>query len=128
MTAINTSRAQEVAVNIKNIDNIPLSLKLKDKSGETPTDINLTQYGFDFILMKYREEVKMYSIAVGATTSTYLIKQDTSNTVLNMQAMWEDIQSVIGETEEGYRLVMKVTRPDDTKFVFINYTINGSKY
>lgn len=128
MTTINTSRAQEVAVNIKNIDNIPLSLKLKDKSGESPTDINLTQYGFDFILKKYRDDVKTYSIAVGVTTSTHLIKQDTNNTVLNMQGMWEDVQSVVGEVAEGYELIMKVTRPDNSVFVFITYTINGSKY
>lgn len=63
MTTINTSRAKEVLVNIKNLDNIPLSLKLNAISGNTKTAEDLTQYGFDFILKKYRDDVKTYSIA-----------------------------------------------------------------
>lgn len=126
-TTINTSKAGSVTVNLKNIDNIPLSIIVNEVSGETKTAQDLTQYGFDLRLMLDDSEKKVYSIAQGATTSTYLAKTGAGTTVLNMQAMWEDIQS-IAAANDTYRLICQVTRPDTTRFVYLIFTINASKY
>lgn len=107
---------------MKDRDNIPLTLKLKDGA----TAIDLTDYGFSCELMHGETSVKIYSIAKGATTSTFLAKTNNAE-VLDTQAMMEDIQS-IATPGLKYRLIVTVTQPDDYEFVYLIFNINAAKY
>lgn len=127
VTEINTSKAKQVIVNINDYDNIPLSFMLYDTSVDPKVLIDLEDYGFNFYLKDKADTRQTYSIAAGDLTSTYLSKTGATNEVLNMQLMWQHIRTkcVVGAK---YRLIMEVTRPDLSVYVFIVYNINASNY
>lgn len=126
-TIINTSKAKQVTVNISDIDNIPLSFIMYDTSVPPKVAIDLEDYAFNFFLKDKADTKQTYTIDAGDLTSTYLSKTGASNEVLNMQLMWQHIRTkcVVGAK---YRLIMEVTRPDLSTYVFIVFNTNASNY
>jgi len=126
-TTINTSKAKDVPVNLKNYDSVPLSLVINEVSGGTKTPKDLTAYRFDFYLKKNGADIKTYTLDAGDLSSDYLSKTGDDNEFLNTQSMWENIQT-IAKPGADYRLVWRVTQPDGLKFVYINFIINAGQY
>lgn len=123
---INTSRAKQVDVEIFDHDNLPLSATYTSSS----VPIDLTNYRFDFYLKRDQQLLKTYSIASGSTSSTYLNKTGGSVNVLEMEAMWEDIQTneIDVERSKAYRLIQVVTDNSNIPYVYIVYNIHADKY
>ena len=121
---INTSRAKQVDVEIFDYDNLPLSATYTSDS----TPINLTNYRFDFYLKRDHLLIKTYSIGAGSLSSTFLNKTGGSVNVLEMEAMWENIQTLVEpERSKLYRLIQVVTE-SSTPYVYIVYNIHAAKY
>jgi len=122
---INTSRAKQVDVEIFDHDNLPLSATYTTDA----TPIDLTDYRFDFYLKRDQELLKTYAIASGSVSSTYLNKTGGSVNVLEMEAMWENIQSIVNvERSKAYRLIQVVTDSSNVPYVHIVYNIHADKY
>lgn len=125
MTTVNTSRAKDIKVDFKDIDNIPLSLVYNN--GAEAIDLDL--YRFDFILKENERTIATYTILSGEAITAHLAKTGDDNNVLNMEAMFEDVRNkCVGVTGTKYRLVQKVTHPDASVFVHIRFEINAGKY
>lgn len=126
-TTINTSKSKEVTVNISDYDNIPLSFKIYDKSVDPKVVIDLTDYKFSFLLKQDTYAKGSYVIEAAEMTTDFLSKSGSSNEILNMQEMWEDIRTKC-LIETKYRLIMVVTRPDGTIYTYTVFKINASKH
>lgn len=127
MATINTSRAKEVTVNISDYDNLPLSLTMYDISVSPKVVIDLSAYKISFDL---KEDVNLkanYTINASELSTAFLSKLGSSHEVLNMQLMWENIRTKC-LTGIVFRLIMSVTRPDGTTYVYTVYKINASNY
>jgi hypothetical protein len=109
MPTLNTSIAQEVTVNMRNIDSIPVSLAYKDDEG---ADMDLTGYTFTARLQKQDKLVKEYPIT------------QTGN-VVPMQAIFEDIQGII---QDGSRYTLLLIADNGSTFVHIIYVIYANNY
>lgn len=123
-TTINTSKSKEVTVNISDYDNIPLSFKIYDTSVDPKVVIDLTDYKFSFALKQENIQKALYEIAAAEMSTAFLSKTGTSNEVLNMQLMWEDVRTKC-VIETKYRLVLVVTRPDATIYTYTVFKINA---
>lgn len=119
---LNTSRAQQVKVDIFNYDDIPLSAVYTSSS----SPIDLTDYKFQFFLYLQDTIVETYELAEGDLLSEFLEKTGDDLNVLNMQAMWQDIRD--NTSAKKYRLVQVVTDPNDKKYVHVIYLINAERY
>jgi len=123
MENINTSRAQQVSVDIFNYDNIPLAGTYT--SGASPID--LTDYKFEFFLYQEGAVIETYTIDAGDLSATYLSKTGAGVNVLNMELMFEDIRD---NAVEGVplRLVQVVTDDDGKTYAYVIYNINAKHY
>jgi hypothetical protein len=124
MTNLNTSRAQTVVVDIFNLDNIPLSAVYT--SGGVAVD--LTGYKFVFQLLEKDVKKKEYTLDAGVLATAFLSKTGADVNVLNMEAMFQDIQGLVIPSMDLYRLLMVVTDPDNKTYVHIIYKINARRY
>lgn len=128
MSTINTSKSKEVTVNISDYDNIPLSIITYDTSVEPKEVIDLTGYKFAFYLKQDNLHQKAsYVIEAAEMNTAFLSKTGTSNEVLNMQLMWEDVRTKCSAGTK-YKLIMVVTRPDATTYTYAVFKINASNH
>lgn len=109
MATLNTSIAQEVTVNMRNIDSIPVSLTYKDDEGDA---MDLSGYTFTAQLLHRDKEVKSYAIT-------------QAGNVVPMQAVFEDIQ---GLAQDGGRYTLLLIADNGETFVHINYLIYADNY
>ena len=109
MATLNTSIAQTVTVNMKNIDSIPISLTYKDDEG---SDMDLSAYTFTARLMKGDKAIKDYAIT-------------QAGNVVPMQDIFEDIQSL---AQDGSRYTLLLIAEAGTTFVHITYLIYADNY
>ena len=123
-STINTSRAQQVIVNLFDYDSINLSLTYTDANG---APLDLTQYKFRFVLNTLNNGFLFeYVINAGDLSTTYLSKTGASHNVLNMQLMFEDLRDRVNVSQA--KLIQVVTDTQNLTFVHIVYTINASRY
>lgn len=127
MSIVNTSRAQEVTVELYKGNDIPLTLVYTDVTSDPAVAINITDYKFDFLLKQGEKEVATYSIDAGDTSSTYLSKTGSDHNILNMQFMWEAIRDAVTLLKQ-YTLVQTVTDSDGKTYVHIVYKIDARTY
>lgn len=117
---IDTSRAQEVTVNIHNYDDIPLSLDYSVDN--VPAD--LLPYKFSFIAEQNGNALIQYSIDAGEASNDYLIKDGS---VLSMQGLFEDLRTKLLYSTP-VKMIMIVTDDEGKTYVHIVYNINANKY
>ena len=122
---INTSRAKKVEVNVLDYDNIAFSLTYTDS---VAAPIDLTNYKFKFVLESTSNvSLATYEIPAGTMSTAYLSKGGTSNSVLDMENMFEDIRDNKVSTGQ-VKLIQIVTNDAGLTFVHIVYRINANKY
>lgn len=117
---IDTSRAQEVSVDIYNYDDIPLALDYSIDN--VPADLLL--YKFLFIAEQNGNELVSYSIDAGEVSNDYLIKDGS---VLSMQGLFEDLRTKLLYSTP-VKMIMIVTDEEGKTYVHLVYNINANKY
>lgn len=124
---IETSRAQKVIVNINNYDQIPLQLTYNDVTNpNAPVAIDIRPYTFSFDLLSSTvpEPVQNYTLLPNGS-SAFLRITGTGNNIIDMSAMWRDIQqNQLTLKGTAYRLVQLVTDNAGNSFVHVIYSIN----
>ena len=117
---VDTSRAQEVSVDIHNYDDIPLSLDYSIDN--VPAD--LLPYKFVFIAEQNGNNLVTYQIDAGEVSNDFLVKDGS---VLVMQGLFENLRTkMIYSTP--VKMVMVVTDDEGKTYVHIVYNINANKY
>lgn len=117
---IDTSRAQEVTVNIFNYDDLPLAL---DCSVEN-VPVDLLPYKFLFIAEQNGNELAAYGIDAGEVSNDFLVKDGS---LLVMQALFENLRTKMLYSTP-VKMVMIVTDDEGKTYVYIVYNINANKY
>lgn len=117
---IDTSRAQEVSVDMYNYDDIPLALDYTIDN--VPAD--LLPYKFLFIVEQNSKELTNYGIDAGEVSNLFLVKDGS---VLSMQGLFEDLRNKMLSSVPA-KMIMIVTDEEDKTYVHIVYNINANKY
>lgn len=117
---IDTSRAQEVSVDIYNYDDIPLSLDYSVDN--VPED--LLPYKFVFIAEQNGNNLVTYQINAGEVSNDFLVKDGS---VLVMQGLFEDLRTKLLYSTP-VKMIMIVTDDEGKTYVHIVYNINANKY
>lgn len=123
MSTLTTSVAVEQPIKLYDYDDVNIAQIFTD---DADAAIDITDYKFEFKLMKADSVVTTYSIDAGDLTSEFLTKENTNE--LRIKNMVVDIRTKIKPGSPKVRLLEIVTDNLGTQYVYIEFPIDAKQH